>query len=94
MLVLAHGGWTVHHVPMTLKEAQALLKEKQAKINQLEKELAEARRCQAFVSGTKIRIIGPCEIISGPDSDGDYEVDICGNDTGVYINRDEFEVIE
>lgn len=87
MLVLAHGGRTVHHVPMTLKEARA-------KIAQLEKELAEARRNQPLARGAKIRIIAPCEIIAGPDSDGDYEVvigDLGSNE--VYLNRDEFEVI-
>lgn len=92
MLVLAHGSRTVHHVPMTLKEAQALLKEKQAKITQLEKELAKARQNQPF-RGTKVRIIASCEIISGPDSDGDYDVLVGGLENEVYLNRDEFEVI-
>lgn len=86
MLVLAHGGRTVHHVPMTLKEAQA-------KIAQLEKELAKARRNQPLASGTKIRITGPCEIVSGPDSDGDYEVSVGSNANEIYLSRDEFEVI-
>lgn len=86
MLVLAHGGRTVHHVPMTLKEAQA-------KIAQLEKELAKARQNQPF-RGARVRIIASCEIISGPDREGDYEVSVGSNANEIYLSRDEFEVIE
>jgi hypothetical protein len=93
MLVLERRTAVGHSLLMTLKEAQAMLKQKQAKIAQLEKELAEARRRQAFDEGTKIRIIGPCEIVSGPDS-GEYEVNVCGNDNSIYLSREEFEVIK
>lgn len=74
---------------MTLKEAQA-------KIAQLEQQLAALKEKRGLPVGTRVRVVCDGEIISPLDRDGDYEVEFHTElvESPIFLKSTEFEVIE